>query len=129
VLSLQEAAADPQSELAIGASKAPQSSKVTSLRMSLVGANPSPELVGMEKLPAKSNYMIGNDRTQWHDDVPNYAKVKVQNVYPGVDLVYYGDQRHLEYDFLIANGADPSRIRLSFAGAKELQVTAIAAIC
>jgi Beta-propeller repeat len=122
VLSLQEAAADPQSELAIGASKAPQSSKVTSLRMSLVGANPSPELVGMKKLPAKSNYMIGNDRTQWHDDVPNYAKVKVQNVYPGVDLVYYGDQRHLEYDFLIANGADPSRIRLSFAGAKELQV-------
>jgi hypothetical protein len=79
------------------------------LRMKLVGANPNPKFVGMEELPGKSNYFIGNDPQKWRTNVPNYAKVKYANVYPGVDLVYYGNQGQLEYDFVVQPGWDPSR--------------------
>src|ERR1700688_4111702 len=75
------------------------------LRMRLEGANPTPKVKGLEQLPGKSNYFIGNDHTKWHPNVPNYAHVKYEGVYPGVDLVYYGHQRQLEYDFVVAPGA------------------------
>ena len=80
--------------------------------MKLVGANPNPKIVGMEELPGKSNYFIGNDPKKWRTNVPNYAKVKYANVYPGVDLVYYGNQGKLEYDFVVQPGADPRQIAL-----------------
>jgi hypothetical protein len=67
----------------------------------------------MEELPGKSNYFIGNDPTKWRTNVPNYAKVKYANVYPGVDLVYYGNQGQLEYDFVVQPGADPRSIQLA----------------
>lgn len=89
------------------------------LRMNLVAANPSPEVVGAELLPGRSNYFVGKDSSQWHTDVPTYAKVRYQNVYPGVDLIYYGNQRQLEYDFVVAPGADPKAIKLSVAGASK----------
>ena len=76
-------------------------------RMKLVGANVSPRVVGLEELSGKSNYFLGNDLTKWRTDVPHYAKVRYQDVYPGVDLVYYGNQRQLEYDLIVAPGADP----------------------
>jgi hypothetical protein len=82
------------------------------LRMGLVGASEATQVSGLEELPGKSNYLIGNDRRKWRSDVPNYAKVRYQNVYPGVDLVYYGNQGQLEYDFVVAPGADPAQIRL-----------------
>jgi hypothetical protein len=82
------------------------------LRMKLVGANSNPKIVGMDQLPGKSNYFIGNDPQKWRTNVPNYAKVKYTNVYPGVDLVYYGNQGRLEYDFVVAPGADPRAITL-----------------
>ena len=81
--------------------KAPSSSAVV-LKMKLVGANPSPQLTGRDELPGKSNYFIGNDPSKWRTNVTTYAKVKYADVYPGVDLVYYGNQRQLEYDFLVA---------------------------
>jgi len=81
--------------------------------MRLVGANTRAAVTGAEELPGKSNYFIGNDPKKWRTNVPNYAKVKYQNVYPGVDLVYYGNQGgQLEYDFVVAPGADPSAIKL-----------------
>ena len=83
------------------------------LRMKLVGANPNPKIVGMDELPGKSNYFIGNDPKKWRTNVPNYAKVKYANVYPGVDLVYYGNQGQLEYDFVVQPGADPNSIQLA----------------
>ena len=92
--------------------KAPSSSAVV-LKMKLVGANPSPQLTGRDELPGKSNYFIGNDPSKWRTNVTTYAKVKYADVYPGVDLVYYGNQRQLEYDFLVAPGADPRAIRLA----------------
>ena len=92
------------------------------LRMKLVGANPSPPVTGLDELPGKSNYFIGNDPKKWRTNVSTYAKVKHESVYPGVDLVSYGNGRQLEYDFLVAPGADPSRIKLAFAGAEKMRI-------
>ncbi|MGH7814954.1 MAG: hypothetical protein ACREQI_13250, partial [Candidatus Binataceae bacterium] len=60
------------------------------LRMELVGANPHARIEGVNELPGKSNYFIGNNPKQWHTDVPMYAKVRYRNIYPGIDLVFYG---------------------------------------
>jgi hypothetical protein len=85
----------------------------TVLRMRLVGANASGVATGADELPGKSNYFIGNDPKKWRTDVATYAKVKYQNVYPGVDAVYYGNQGgQLEYDFVVAPGADPRASKL-----------------
>jgi hypothetical protein len=92
------------------------------LRLKLVGANPKPVIAGAEELPGKSNYFIGNDPKKWRTDVLTYAKVKYENVYPGVDLVYYGNQGQLEYDFVVAPSADPRSIRLGFAGVRRVQI-------
>jgi len=92
----------------------PESPALAVLRMNLVGANPASQIAGLEELPGRSNYFIGNDPKKWRTNVPNYAKVRYKAIYPGVDLVYYGNQRHLEYDFVVAPGADPKAIRLGF---------------
>ena len=84
----------------------------TVLRMRLLGANRDARVTGLDELPGKSNYFLGNDPKQWRTNVPNYAKVAYKNVYPGVDLVYYGNQGRLEYDFVVAPGADPKAITL-----------------
>ena len=101
--------------------KAPSISAVV-LKMKLVGANPSPHLTGRDELPGKSNYFIGDDPAKWRTNVSNYAKVKYADVYPGVDLVYYGNQRQLEYDFLVAPGADPGAIRLAIDGCEKSRI-------
>jgi len=85
------------------------------VRLKLVGANPAAEVKGLEELPGKSNYFIGNDPKKWRTNVSNYAKVKYKEIYQGVDLVYYGNQRQLECDFVVAPGADPNQIKLSVA--------------
>src|SRR6266566_436698 len=92
------------------------------LRMKLVGAKPTPQVEGVEEFPGKANYIIGNDRKKWRTNVPTYAKVRYHEVYPGVDLVYYGKQRQLEHDFIVAPGADPSSITLGFAGAEKMSI-------
>ena len=94
------------------------------LRMQLVGANPHPEASGLEELPGHSNYFIGSDPEKWRTNVPNYAKVEYRDIYPGVDLIYYGNQRQLEYDFVVAPGVDYKSIALHFAGADEVEVDA-----
>ena len=80
------------------------------VRMTLLGANPTPVVSGIEQLPGRSNYFIGNDPAKWSTDVPNYARVRYQDIYPGVDLIYYGNQAQLEYDFRVAPGTDPKSI-------------------
>ena len=94
----------------------------TVLRMTLVGASPEPRLVGMEELPGKANYFIGNDPGKWRTNVPTYAKVRYEDLYPGIDLVYYGNQRQLEYDLVVRPGADPKEITLGFQGAEKLEL-------
>ena len=99
------------------------SSDLSVMRMRLEDANTNPHITGLSELPGKSNYFIGNDPRQWRTDIPTYARVKYEAIYPGVDLVYYGTQgRQLEYDFIVAAGADPHQIKLSFAGVDELEV-------
>src|SRR5437868_2251203 len=86
------------------------------IRMQLAGANPVPSVSGSNQLPGKSSYFIGNDSTKWLRDIPQFARVRYRNVYPGIDLVYYGHQGELEYDFEVAPGADPKDIALNFDG-------------
>ena len=94
------------------------------VRMRFVGHDAKGRVVGLHELPGRSNYFIGNDRTKWRTNVPNYSEVKFQSVYPGIDLVYYGNQSQLEYDLVVAPGADPNQIKLSFAGADGMCVDA-----
>jgi hypothetical protein len=94
------------------------------LHMKLVGSNSSAEIVGMDELPGKVNYFIGKDSTKWRADIPTYARVKYHNVYPGVDLVYYGNQRNVEYDFIVAPGVDPDLIGIELEGVEKLEIDA-----
>jgi uncharacterized repeat protein (TIGR01451 family) len=95
-----------------------------SVRMTLVGSNPAAAVVGGDQLPGMSNYFIGNDPKKWHTGIPQYAGVHYQNVYPGIDLVFYGSQGHLEYDFKVAPGADPAQAELQFDGATKVELSA-----
>ncbi|CUS31324.1 DUF7948 domain-containing protein [Candidatus Nitrospira nitrificans] len=99
-----------------------QEYKHSVVRMQLKGANPSPTVSGMEQLPGVVNYFIGNDPAKWRTKIPTYAKVHYQEAYPGIDLAYYGNQGKLEYDFIVAPGADPNQIKLVFEGASDITV-------
>ena len=93
------------------------------VRMNLVGADPSAQVEGADPLPGTANYFIGNNPAQWRSNIPTYAKVRYAGIYPGIDLLYYGNQRQLEYDFLVAPHADPSKIRMRFNGAGRLKLS------
>jgi hypothetical protein len=100
-----------------------QGSQENVLSMQLLGSNPAARAVGLDQLTGVSNYLIGNDPSQWHTNIPNYARVEYQNVYAGINLVYYGNnQQHLEYDFVLAPGANPSAIQLSFQGTQGVKI-------
>ena len=89
--------------------------------MQLVGALASPTVTGLEPQPGKSHYLYGNDPAAWRTGIPHYAKVIYEDVFRGVDLVYYGKQRQLAYDFIIAPGANPDQIKLTFQGVDALR--------
>ena len=98
--------------------------KVTtaSVWMNLSGARADAEVEGIDPLPGRVNYFIGNDSTKWHTDIPTYARVKYSAVYPGIDLIYYGTPQALEYDLIAAPGADPSAIRIELQGAERTRL-------
>lgn len=104
----------------ISAGPDPCSDHQATVRLRMVGANPSPVLSGVDLLSGKSNYFIGKDPRQWHTGIPNYAEVEYRDIYPGVDLVYYGNRRQLEFDLVVAPGADPGQLRFKVEGAREL---------
>jgi len=87
-------------------------------RMELRGANRAVRVTGADKLTGVANYYIGNDPKKWRSGITTCGKVKYQGIYPGVDAVFYGNQRQLEYDFVVAPGADPRQISLGLTGAK-----------
>jgi len=93
------------------------------VRMKLKGANPTPEIKGLDPLPTRSNYFTGSDPTAWRTGIPNYARVRYAQVYPGIDMVYYGNQRRLEYDFILAPGANPENIEIAFNGIQDLEIS------
>jgi len=91
------------------------------LRMRLSGGSHVPAFAGLDELPGKSNYFIGNDPSKWRTGVPNFGRVAETGVYPGIDLVYHGNQGQLEYDFDVAPQANPGRIRFALEGAQGLR--------
>ncbi len=88
------------------------------VRMTLAGASQNAMPQGVDRVRAVSNYFTGNDPAKWRTAVPQFAKVRYQNVYPGIDVVYYGNERDLEYDFIVAPGADPGLIDVAYKGAR-----------
>src|SRR4029077_15824254 len=94
------------------------------IRMQLVGANAAPAMAGLGQLPGKVNYLIGNDPSKWQTHVALYSQARTEQVYPGVDLLFHGDERQLEYDFVVAPGADPSKIAFRISGAARMKINA-----
>ena len=97
--------------------------KPTVLRVRLDGANPNArEVEGIEQLQGKVNYFIGNDSSKWLTDIATYGKVVYRDAYPGIDMVYYGNRQQLEYDLIVAPGADPGVISVNYEGASKIKV-------
>ena len=92
------------------------------VEIGLAHGNPSPVIEPLDRLPATTNYMVG-PRSQWRTGIANFARVRYQGVYPGIDVVYYGNQNQLEYDFVLAPGANPDAIRLNFKGDVKVSLT------
>jgi len=92
------------------------------VRMKLAGAHAVTSPEALDALPGRSNYFIGNDPAKWHRNIPQFARVRYRNVYPGTDLVYYGNHGELEFDFELSPGADPHRIAMTFDGTEDLHV-------
>ena len=92
------------------------------LRVALQGSNPGAQPRGAGELPGKSNFFFGDDKKSWRTDVPNYSRVEYSDVYPGIDLVYYGDRSgHLEHDFIVKPNANPAAIQLRLAGTESVK--------
>jgi hypothetical protein len=104
--------------------ESPGASSTGVLQMRLIGSNTAAPLAGENLLPGVANYLVGNDPSQWHTNVPTYGQVASSNVYPGVDLVYHGNQGQLEYDFVVNPGGHPGEIRLAIGGAQFLKLDA-----
>lgn len=115
VLSLSK----PTAQAGGAAAPSTQSSVV---RMKFLGANADPEVKGVGTLPGKANYLTGSDPAKWQTGVPTYGKVRYSGLYPGIDLEYYGTKAEMEYDFVVAPGADPNQIALGLDGAKSLAI-------
>ncbi|HVM95305.1 MAG TPA: SBBP repeat-containing protein, partial [Candidatus Acidoferrales bacterium] len=94
----------------------------SALRLRLAGANPAPRVSAHDEQPGKTHYYIGNDPAHWHTNVANFARVEYDDVYPGVNLVYYGNQGELEHDFVVMPGADPRAIELAFDSADQVHL-------
>ena len=84
------------------------------LKLAFVGANENPEIQGEDRLSWNNNYFIGNDSSKWRTDVPNYRKIRLTEVYKGIDLVYYGNRKRVKYDFVVKPGEDPNTILLQY---------------
>ena len=119
---LAEPAPAPASLPKTPASVNPSESSLSVVRMKLNGGKPWTDVQGLEPTGGVSNYLIGNNRKAWHTGIPHYERLRVASVYDGIDLVLYGRGRDLEYDFVVAPGADPKQIRVSFEGAKGMRI-------
>jgi hypothetical protein len=92
----------------------------STVRMGFAGASTRVRLSGLERLPGRTNYLKGNNPRKWRTDIPSFAKVKYESLYPGIDLVYYGNDGRLEYDLKLAPGADPAAVAIEVEGADNV---------
>jgi hypothetical protein len=99
-------------------------SAVSVLHINFAGAATGNGLQGLQELPGKANYFLGNNPAHWHRDVPTFARIEHKNLYAGIGVQYYGYQGGLEYDFLVSPGADAGAIQLRLQGASRLRPTA-----
>ena len=97
-------------------------SETTALRLEFAGANPTFGISGVDELPGKVNYFIGNDPNNWKTNLPTFSGVQYDAVYPGIDVVYHGNQQQLEYDLIVSPGADPRAIRLRIDGTDAVKI-------
>ena len=94
-------------------------------KVNFVNANSkSVSVIPDKALATYNNYFLGNDPKRWQTNVPHYLRVKYEDLYPGVDLIYYGNQQQLEYDFIIAPGTEPSTIKFAFEGTQDFEIDA-----
>ncbi|HLY17757.1 MAG TPA: hypothetical protein VKR61_11070 [Bryobacteraceae bacterium] len=110
------------SQVQLNLQPAGKASRQSSIRMRFPGASRSPVLTGGELQSAVSSYFVGHDPSKWVSGTPNYRRVRYRELYPGVDLVFYGNQGQLEYDFVVAPGANPAAIRLNFDGVNSMRL-------
>jgi len=96
--------------------------KPSVIRMQFAGANPAARIVGMEEQPGIVNYFTGNDSAHWRTNIPTFARVEYQDIYPGINLIYYGNQEKLEYDFEVAARANPNAIAFSVEGSETARL-------
>jgi hypothetical protein len=99
-------------------------SNPTTMQLKLVGASTRSRVEKKDQLPGKSNYLIGNNPRRWRTNLPNYGRVSYGNIYPGIDVTYYGNGLQLEYDFTVKPGANPAAIAIDFVGADEVEIDA-----
>jgi hypothetical protein len=92
------------------------------LQLALLNGSANAEVSGVDRLTSVSNYFTGNNPAVWRVGIPNYAKVRYEGIYPGVDLIFYGNRRALECDFVVAPGSDPRRIRLQIEGSEHTKM-------
>src|SRR5207302_7042564 len=118
------AARGPQYSVVIDSRGASLHLDDATLRLQLIGANAGSHIEAIDELPAKSAYFIGNDPATWTRNIPNFSRVRQAGVWPGIDAIYYGNGKQLEYDLVVAPGADPSRIALRFRGASHVALDA-----
>ena len=94
------------------------------VRLKLLGASLQARISAADRLPGYTSYFLGNDPQQWRTKIPNYARLRYHEIYPGIDLAYYGRQGRLENDFMLAPGSDPKLIRLGLEGARGMHLNA-----
>jgi hypothetical protein len=92
------------------------------VHMTFAGGAASSAVVGEDELAGKVNYLLGSDHSQWQSGVPTFSRVRLEQVYPGVNVIYYGNREHLEYDFNLAAGVTPETVTLRFDGAEKIHV-------
>lgn len=112
--------ANPAAISSIPAADSPAADAV--IQINLVGSNPHPKLAGEDAQPGKVNYFFGKDPKKWQTNIPTFKQVRYRDVYPGIDLVYYGNQSRVEHDFVIAPGGDPNQVQLEVLGADQLSI-------
>jgi Beta-propeller repeat len=98
----------------------PSNHRTAAIRMHLIGGNPQSQIIADNELPGRSNYFLGNDPSQWHTDVEQYERISYRDVYPGINMAFYGVQKQLEFDFIVVPGAIPDGIRFAVAGAHRI---------
>ena len=119
-----QSALEPSRRRLLARHKARPQSHAGLVRIQLLNANVNASTEAVNQLPGRSNYFTGNDPGKWKRDIPQFSRVRYSAVYPGVDLVYYGNQRQLEYDFVLAPGADAKKITMEISGPDKIKIDA-----